>query len=276
MIEFSIKPKDHGKRILAFLKEHLDYSSKVLKNGIDSGALRINKLVERFSTATIKKGDLVTFDESKISHSQSFSLPILYQEENFLLCHKPSGLVTDAKLFKELLSPLIFLVHRLDKETSGVILIAKKKEMQKKLEILFKKREVQKTYVALVKGNLRKDEGTIENLLIKKSTYQGQSIWGSTKNSKGKRAVTHWKCLKRGKGMSLIQCHPETGRTHQLRVHLSEMGHPILGDYQYGRKVVFPQDIHRLCLHAYQIRFSHPETGKKVQVTAPLPSVFKI
>lgn len=273
-MKFLIGFRDAGKKAQTLIQEHVDHSKSAIKKAIDQGALRINGMTERFASAVLQKGDRVTFDLNKIGKKASFSLPILYEDESLLFCNKPSGLVTHAQTFQKLLGFCVFLVHRLDKDTSGVLVLAKTKKMQGELERLFKKREVQKTYVALVKGAMRQEKGTIDNHLEKKALYQGQSIWGAGR--RGLRAVTHWRCLKKGKGCSLVECQPETGRTHQIRVHFSEMGHPILGDHQYGRKVHFPKAIDRLCLHAYRLRFSHPQTGKKIQATAPIPTLFKI
>jgi len=275
-LKFSIASRDAGKTILTFLKEKLEISGQSVKRAVDQGALRLNGVVERFSSIKLKTGDVLALDQSKFQAKKAFTLPILQEAEGCLLCSKPSGLVSDREVFKKLLGRQVYLVHRLDKDTSGVILVATNQKMQKKLEALFKKREVRKVYMALVKGTMRQASGTIDNRLMKKKTYQGQAIWGSTSNPKGLRAITHWKCVRKGNGKSLVQCEPETGRTHQLRVHLSEMGHPILGDVQYGRTVKFPGEIDRLCLHAYRLIFYHPETGKKVQVTAPLPKLFKL
>ena len=275
-MKFSISSRDAGKSILTFLKEKMNLPGQTLKRAIDQGALRLNGAIERFSSAKLAKGDLLTFDPSKVQEKKDFTLPILQEDDGYLLCSKPSGLVSDQEVFKKLLKRQVYLVHRLDKDTSGVILVATTQKMQKKLEALFKKREVRKVYMALVKGSMRRKSGTIDNRLMKKTTYQGQAIWGSTSSSKGLRAITHWKCIQKGKGRELVQCEPETGRTHQLRVHLSEMGHPILGDVHYGREVKFPAEIDRLCLHAYRLIFYHPDTGKKVQATAPLPKLFKI
>lgn len=277
--KYLIETQDEGKRALTFLRERLEFSKRAIKRGVDRGALSLNGVFERFSSVLLQRGDQLEFDLSKVESTGTkapFSLPILYEDNSLLFCLKPSGCVTDTNLFQRLLKIAVFLVHRLDKETSGVILLAKTKKMQGAIETLFKKREVKKSYIALVSGKIKKERGVIKSDLEKKCLYQGQSIWGSTRNSGGLSAITHWKCLKKGNKASLVECHPKTGRTHQLRVHLSEMGHPILGDYQYGKRRVssFPSDIHRLCLHAYHLSLIHPEMGKKLGVTAPLPEIF--
>ncbi|WP_194848281.1 RluA family pseudouridine synthase [Candidatus Neptunochlamydia vexilliferae] len=251
--------------LLNFLKEKTNLSGRAIKQALEQGGCRVNGTLERFASTKLKKGDKVSFRLPK--KTEVPSLTILRQEPTFTLFNKPSGIVTAAP-------PGHHLVHRLDKRTSGVLLMARTLPAKKALEAAFKKREVKKVYIALVKGIPRKTEGTIENTLVKKGAFQGQTLYGSARN--GKLAITHWKVLKKQKGCSLIELHPETGRTHQLRVHMAEMGHPILGDLQYGRQVSFSPEIDRLCLYAYRLTFPHPQTGKKVQVTAPLPKGFKL
>ena len=251
--------------LLTFLKEKTSLSGREIKRALEQGGCRLNGKIERFGSTKLQSGDQVTFRHSKPQDKQP--LHILAQEKGLTLFNKPPGVTTAAEVGH-------YLVHRLDKGTSGVLLMARTLPMKKALEALFKKREIKKTYVALIKGKHRKSEGTIQNLLTKKGAYQGQTLYGSAKT--GQKAVTHWKILEQRKGHALIELHPETGRTHQLRVHMAEMGHPILGDLQYGREAVFPAEIDRLCLHAYRLAFKHPETGQRIQATAPLPKIFKL
>lgn len=245
----------------AFLRKQTDLSGKAIKRALEQGACRVNGVIERFANTPLQKGDKVSFKLP--SENPQESMEILYEDSELVIYNKPSGMTTQGK----------YLVHRLDKGTSGVLLVAKNGPIQKKLEDLFKKREIKKTYIALVKGSLRKEQGMIENKLGKVGEFQGQTLYGS--HPQGLTATTHWKCLQKGKGVSLVELVPHTGRTHQLRVHLREMGHPILGDLQYGREVVFPEEVHRLCLHAYRLSFLHPKTGKRIQATAPVPLLFK-
>ncbi len=249
--------------LLNFLREKTDLSGRAIKQALEQGACRLNGTIERFASTQLKVGDKVSFRIPK--KTAISSLTILRQEPTFTVFNKSSGIVTAAPSGHH-------LVHRLDKGTSGVLLMARTLPAKKALEIAFKKREVKKVYIALIKGTPRKTEGVIENTLVKKGEFQGQTLYGSDPN--GKLAITHWKVLEKRKGYSLIELHPETGRTHQLRVHMAEMEHPILGDLQYGRQVSFPLEVDRLCLHAYRLTFPHPTVGKKVQVTAPLPKLF--
>ncbi|QVL57168.1 MAG: RluA family pseudouridine synthase [Simkaniaceae bacterium] len=258
---FRIKKEES---LLSFLKEKTTLSGREIKRALENGACRLNGKIERFGSAKLKTGDKVTFHPPK--KMAVGTLTVLHQDSSLTLFNKPSGVVSASEKGHH-------LVHRLDKGTSGVLLMARTIPIKRALETLFKKREVKKIYIAIVKGALRKEKGTIENKLGKKGTFQGQTLYGATPN--GQLAITHYKVLKTVKGQSLVELHPETGRTHQLRVHLSELGHPILGDLQYGRDAVFPKEIYRLCLHAYRLTFTHPRTGKKIQATAPLPKLFK-
>ena len=247
--------------LLAFLRKETELSGKAIKRALEQGGCLVNGLIERFATIPLQKGDKVSFHlPAKLTQE---SMTLLYQDPDLEIYNKPSGVTTQGR----------YLVHRLDRGTSGVLLMARNSAMQKKLEALFKKREVKKNYIALVKGRLRKEQGVIEKRLAKKGSFHGQSIVGSS--PKGVTAITHYKRLKTGKGISLLELVPHTGRTHQLRVHLSEIGHPILGDLQYGRDAHFPVRVSRLCLHAYRLSFLHPKTGKRIQATAPIPRLFK-
>lgn len=250
--------------LLSFIKEKTAFSGREIKRALENGACRLNGKIERFGSTKLKIGDKVTFHPPK--KAPLGALTMLHQDASLTLFNKPSGIVSAPEKGH-------YLVHRLDKGTSGVMLMARTLPVKKALETLFKKREVKKIYIALVKGIPCKEQGTIENKLGKKGTFHGQTLYGAS--LVGQQAVTHYKVLKKGKGISLLELHPETGRTHQLRVHLSELGYPILGDLQYGRDATFPKEVDRLCLHAYRLSFIHPKAGKKVQATAPLPKLFK-
>lgn len=271
---FKISREEIGLKLQTFLQKKLELSGKMIKKLIDAGNCRVNGSIQSISSYNLKPGDHVSLELKEIPKAGSFSMKILYEDPDLYICNKPSGLVTHIDDVQPLFNQKIFLVHRLDKETSGVIVIAKNQKMQKMMEQLFRKREVVKTYVALVKGSVQKSEGMIENRLIKKKETHGQSFYGSTMSSEGDLAITYWKCIKKGKNGSLLQCVPKTGRTHQIRVHLSEMGHPILGDTQYGPHVTFPLGVNRVLLHSYKIAFIHPITNQKVSITAPIPKEF--
>lgn len=279
-LQYRVSTAETGTRLLSFLKEK--YSSapsvKSLKRAIESKFCKVNDRVEVFSSKILAAGDVIELDILGFEEKSPLKIALLYEDDDLLICDKPAGIVSENEEFNRHLPFFkghLQLVHRLDKETSGAIILAKRKEIQEKLIHAFAKRHVCKSYLAIVDGKVRQKRGAISNALAKKCTYQGQSIWGSVSKKKGLLAVTEWDLLKRTERASFLLCRPETGRTHQLRVHLSEMGHPILGDYQYGRKFSCPLEPRRHLLHAYKISFQHPRTGSLVQAEAVLPADFQ-
>lgn len=262
---FEVTARESGMKLLAFLREKWPSapSVKALKRAIDGKRCKINGRIETFSTHTLSKGDRV---EIELIEAQASELTILYEDDALVVCNKPAGMVSESKNFPAK------LVHRLDKETSGVLILAKTELMRQKMVELFRKHRVKKEYLALVDGLVLKKEGKIASRLAKKHSYEGQTIYASA--PQGEEAITYWKCLGMGKKESLLLCEPVTGRTHQLRVHMKEMGHPILGDAQYAKKFSSLLSVHRQMLHAYRISFPHPVTGQKIEAAAPLPNDF--
>jgi 23S rRNA pseudouridine955/2504/2580 synthase/23S rRNA pseudouridine1911/1915/1917 synthase len=203
----------------------------------------------------------------------------LFEDEALLVYNKPAGINSDEKgilqLWKSTL-PHLQLVHRLDRDTTGILLLAKQPAIFDQLVSQFKQYQVNKRYLAIVDGGMEQAKGKIENYLGKKRAYAGQTIWGAVASSKGLYAYTEWERLKKGHRASLVACYPKTGRTHQIRVHMAEMGHPILGDFQYGKQFQCEHRPPRTLLHAESIQFKHPLSGREMSLTAPLPDDFKI
>lgn len=283
-MKWKIAQNEAGVQLLAFLKSKLPYSGKKLKLALDANLCVVNGAIERFGTISLRTGDTVDLDVKNVEAllkapvEQKHEIDpsrIIYEDQYLLLYNKPEGIASDEKglsaLFKD-----YFLVHRLDRGTTGLILFAKSEKIRKQFIELFRKQEVRKEYLALVDGLPKEDYGFIESLLGKRHSYDGQSMWGTVPPGRGgKEAITKWKCKKRGKKAALIQCYPLTGRTHQIRVHLKEMGHPILGDYQYVRIFRCPYRPLRCMLHAHKLSFPHPESGKLLTFTAPIPPDFE-
>ena len=264
----------NGQSLLRFLKEQMpSCSNKRLKAFLEAGSVKINGMIERFGSKRVFQGDLVQFVSKKIPISSSIC--ILYEDDNFLAINKPVNFES-SKLNLNRSFPSSYLVHRLDKNTTGVLLIAKNKNFQKYLEDLFRTKKIQKKYVALIDGVLTKDHITIKSHLVRKKVYQGQAIWGSSNSLAGLYAETHLKKLKIFDDFSLVELSPITGRTHQLRVHLKELGHPILGDFQYCRKFRTTKDVLSLCLHSSEVSFEHPITNEHLTIKAPLPDAFSL
>ncbi len=262
---------EKGERLLAFLRDHLPGapSVKAIKRAIERKSCTINGRVETFSTHLLKKGDVVEID---LEDDVAVLKPVVLWEDDVLKAFdKPAGLVSEAKNFPG--DPGHLGVHRLDKETSGVLLVAKNEEILNAMITLFREKKVEKEYITLVDGLIHEKTKTIVSRLSPKHFYQGQTIYGSS--PKGMEAVTQWELVGLGEKSSLLLCKPITGRTHQLRVHLKESGHPIVGDYQYAKKFSCPYRAKRHLLHAYKISFPHPLTGERIEIVAPLPRDFQ-
>lgn len=265
-MKFRVSAQEEGMKLLYFLREHCEgaVSVKALKRAIDGKKCRINGRVETFSTHPLKAGDIVEI--ALATGAPKTSLRILFEDDELCICEKPAGLTCTPENFPAL------LVHRLDKETSGVLILAKTEAMRQKMVALFAEKALYKAYLALVDGSITKSEGTITTRLAKKHTYQGQTIYGSA--AKGQLATTNWTLLQATKKASLLLCEPVTGRTHQIRVHMKEMGHPLLGDTQYAKRFSCPYPAPRVFLHAYRVRFTHPTTGEEVEVSSTPPEDF--
>ena len=276
-----VSKKEEGMRLLQFLREKCSEapSVKAIKRSIDSKMCAVNHRIETFSSYPLEEGDIVQLKAAAFKTSKgAIKTAILYEDKELLIVNKPSGIISDNRCIKSALSNqqrAVELVHRLDKETSGVLILAKTAETKEKMIALFKAKDVRKLYLAIVDGVVDKDKGKIDNFLGKKQSYQGQTIYGSVDEKKGRHAITFWRTLSRGKTASVLSCEPLTGRTHQLRAHMSEMGHPILGDTQYGKRFICPFKPSRNLLHAYSVAFMHPFTGKELKIIAPVPSDFK-
>ena len=270
---FSVTASEEGMTLLSFLRAHCKEapSIKAIKRAIDGKYCKVNGAVEQFSSHPLKKGDKISINpiafHSK-SDSKPFLLSVLYEDASLLICNKPPGVISASQ-------GALILVHRLDKETSGALIFAKSPEIKEKMVVIFQQHQVKKVYLALVDGCIEQKSGEITNYLGKTGGYQGQTVYGAVSPAKGKKAITVWKLLKKGKKASAVQMEPITGRTHQLRVHLSQMGHPILGDAQYGKRFRCAFHPQRHLLHAYAITFPHPVTERELKVIAPIPLDFK-
>jgi tRNA pseudouridine32 synthase / 23S rRNA pseudouridine746 synthase len=206
-------------------------------------------------------------------------IPILFENNDILAVNKPEGLATiperDASqecllhVLSEQCGKKLFIVHRLDKEVSGVILFAKNAEMHKYLNGLFEKRAVNKTYCALVHGIIEEESG-----VISKPIRQFGSGRMGVDERRGKECTTTFEVQQRFRDYTLVHVHPLTGRRHQIRVHFYSVGHPVVGDLHYGERSV-QKDFPRLMLHAMSIELSL-NSGINIRIEAPVPESFVI
>lgn len=260
-------------KLVPFLQGELGaYSGKMIRKILEANLCRVNGRVERFGSSQVKRGDAVELAPSwkSILTPKLTKFETILEHEAFLIVSKPAGWVCTDSEARKVFGPDHYLVHRLDKDTTGLLIIAKGIRARDQLMELFEKREVKKRYLTLVDGLPREDEGVRSSLLGKKGSFQGQTIWGSC--SQGLSGITKWKVLSRGKMASLIQCEPETGRTHQIRVHMAEMGHPILIDRQYAKQFRSSLFVQRPLLHAHALEFIFEL--QKIEAVSPLPKDF--
>ena len=288
-----VNENDKGKRLDIYIAENFNELSRtMIKKLIESNNILVNDKSEKVSYK-VQANDNISIDvpeakETKLK-AQEIPLDIIYEDSDIIVVNKPKGMVVhpangnpDGTLVNAILSicknslsgiggelrPGI--VHRLDKDTSVVIIVAKNDKAHINMSEQIKERNVKKTYIALVRGNVPEEEATI-NMPIGRSTKDRKKM-AVTKN--GKQAITHFKVLKRYSKYTLLEIKIETGRTHQIRVHMAEIGYPVVGDAVYSNgKNEF--GIEGQMLHAYKLEFMHPITNKHMELTAPLPQYFE-
>ena len=292
---------DHGKRLDRFLAEHLPAQSRAqIQRYIRGGHVLLNAAPTKGGTK-VKEGDLITerIPAPTVSEALPEELPLqfVYEDEYIAVVDKPpgmtvhpagrvqSGTVVNALLFHVqdlqgvggVLRPGI--VHRLDKGTSGVMVVAKNDIAHEALVRQFKGREVKKIYLALVYGNVKGEEGVITSPMGRHPIDRKRF---SLRTRTPKEALTQWQVKERFEGITFVHASPKTGRTHQIRVHLSSIGHPLVGDPLYAKKRRLTQItdatvrerievLGRQALHASLLAFRHPATEERMEFTAPMP-----
>jgi 23S rRNA pseudouridine1911/1915/1917 synthase len=213
-------------------------------------------------------------------HGAPADIEILFEDRDVLVAVKPAGLLTIATekerrqtayalLFEHVRRQRdgrLFIVHRLDREASGLLVFAKSPEAKEALQAQFKDHSAGRTYIAVVEGRIPRDTFTVESFLAENAAFR---CYSTRDPAKGKRAVTHVKVLRRTPHRTLVEVRLETGRKHQIRVHLADEGFPIVGDPAYGNG---RNPIRRMALHGAGLVFGHPRTGKPMTFTAPLPA----
>ena len=277
---------DETGRIDVVLSNMLEESRSKIQRKIKDGKVLVNNK-EISCNYQVAKGDIIElFKEEVTSNLEKNKIPldIVFEDENLLIINKQSGLVVhpapghmndtlvnallvDYPLTDDLLRPGI--VHRLDKDTSGLMLVAKNEETKEALSLMLKKKEVKRTYLALVEGVIKPARGTIDAPIGRdpKDRLKMKVIAG------GKEAVTHFKVLKRYQNKTLIECQLDTGRTHQIRVHLAYINHPVVNDPVYGHSKK-TTDFGQM-LHSYKIELVEPLTKEHLEFTKEPPKEFQ-
>ncbi len=232
----------------------------------------------------VEKGQAVTINWGKVvEQTRLRGLRILFEDPYIVVIEKNEGMLSIATAKEKLLTTYsilsdhvkkenpnnrIFVIHRLDRDTSGVMMFAKSEEVQSVLQRAWQDAVVERTYVAVVEGLVEKDEGTIRSFLKENKALV---MYSTNKPGEGDEAITHYKVLKRAYDFSLLEVELETGRKNQIRVHMKDLGHSIVGDKKYGSKL---NPIGRTGLHARVLAFIHPVTGQEMRFETPIPSKF--
>ena len=279
-----------GRRLDVLLSEQSGLTRSRVATLMEEGRVTVDGAVVTKAGLKAKAGQTVVLSipapKPAVPEAQDIPLTILYEDADLAVVVKPCGMVVhpaagneDGTLVNALLHHLDSLggiggelrpgiVHRLDKDTSGLLLVAKNDAAQLALSEQLSQRSMEKHYRALVEGNLREDAGRIEAAIARsKKDRKKMAV-----DDEGREAITEWTVLQRGRGVTLLDVHILTGRTHQIRVHCRHMGHPVCGDPIYGSPK--GAKVPRLMLHAYSLTFTHPRTGERMTFTAELPEAF--
>lgn len=293
-METNVTVTEGGKRIDALLAESLpELSRSFIQRLLEEGRVLLGGKAVKKSYKPAP-GDVLVLDipepEEMTAEPQDIPLNIVFEDEDVIVVNKPRGMVVHPAPGHPdgtLVNALMFhcgdslsgingvirpgIVHRIDMDTSGLIIAAKNDKAHQALADQLKDHTLARTYEAVVRGNLKDDAGTV-NAPIGRHPTDRRRMCVTEKNSR--QAITHWEVIERYQGWTHIRCRLETGRTHQIRVHMAYIGHPILGDMVYGAKK--PElGLTGQCLHAKALRFIHPRTEKSIELNCPLPEYFE-
>lgn len=272
--------------LLEFLQQAMpDKKRTTVKDFLKHRQVMVGDEVTTQWNQELRKGDIVKVNTSR--EFQTFSNPrikIVYEDDDILVVNKGYGLLsvgTDKKTSGTAYSIMrdylkrkdprnkIFIVHRLDQHTSGLMVFAKNPEAKNGLQHNWNNMVIERCYVAIVEGEIEPESGKIESYLAENSAHE---VYSTDNPQLGRRAITYYKTLKSRGAYSMVELQLATGRKNQIRVHMKELGHPIVGDRRYGGQ---KSPLHRLCLHAQTLRFIHPITRRDMNFTSALPAGFE-
>ncbi len=292
-LEWTVEADAAGSRLDAFLAGRMEKTRSSVQKLIGEGNVWINGSPAGKNTR-LREGDRVEAVEPSPEildvKPQNIPLDIVYEDENLLVVNKPKGMVVHPAAGNPdgtLVNALLFhcgdslsgingvirpgIVHRIDKDTSGLLIVAKNDRAHQSLAEQIAVHSFTRIYNAVVYGNLKTEEGTISAPIGRHPADRKRM---AVLSSGGRDAVTHYRVLERFSGFTLVECRLETGRTHQIRVHMAHIGHPVAGDPVYGPKKCITE-LHGQCLHARVIGFVHPATGEYMEFDSGLPLYFQ-
>lgn len=282
--EIAIKVNEPSELLNFLVLKFPEKSRTAIKSLLAYKQITVDDLVTTQFNFQLKRGQTVYINKSKSDEKPRFrGLRIVYEDQDLIVIDKSSGLLSIAsetekiKTAYSILSEyvkrfdpknLIFIIHRLDRDTSGLMMFAKSKRVQEKMQEAWKEAIVERVYVAVVEGIVEKEEGTITSWLKENKALV---MFSSQIPDDGQKAITNYKVLKTGKQFSLLEIKLETGRKNQIRIHMKDLGFPVTGDKKYGAKL---SPIGQMGLHARVLAFKHPVTGKALRFETPIPSKF--
>lgn len=292
-LEFVCTSDNAGERIDAFLSKNCeDFSRSAISKNIEKGLVTVNgkQVNKSFKLSADDFVEMIVEDPIELDVlPQDIPLDIVYEDEDLLVVNKPKGMVVHpaaGNYTDTLVNALMYhckdslsgingvmrpgIVHRIDKNTSGLLIVAKNDKAHNHLSEQIKEHSFTREYVTIVYGNIKDDSGTID-APIGRHPIDRKKMCVIDKNSK--HAVTHFEVLERFFGYTMLKCKLETGRTHQIRVHMAYIGHPVAGDDVYGPKKVI-KSLGGQCLHAQKIGFIHPSTDEYLEFSSEVPQVF--
>ena len=290
---FTIDSAHAGERLDVFLAREGDVTRSRAGALIREGAARVNGSVPSKAGYALREGDEVSFEvpEPAPAHvaAEDIPLEIVYQDDDLAVVYKPSGMVVHpaaGHYCDTLVNALLYhcgaelsgingvmrpgIVHRIDRDTTGSLIVCKNDRAHNCIAEQLKEHSITRRYRAICHGVIKEEEGTIDKPIGRHPTDRKKMAV----SEKGKRAVTHYRVLQRFAKYTYMECELETGRTHQIRVHMASIGHPLLGDEVYSN-VKSPYKLEGQTLHAQVLGFRHPTTGEYIEVSAPLPDYFK-
>lgn len=266
-------------QLIQFLYENVQGKSKNnIKSLLKNGQVFVNSKKQTKFNFMIKENDIIKVQVKKLNAGLPY--PILYEDDSLIAIEKPAGLLTVGteeekektayKIVRNFLNEKgqkLFIVHRLDRDTSGILLFAKNEKMKIMLQKHWNDITLKRGYMAIIEGIMKPEFGTIRSFLKE----ENNKMVHSTKGIDGKLAITRYQTIEKNKEYSLLEVFLETGRKNQIRVHMSEAGHPVIGDTKYHTT---KNPIHRLGLHSHILVFIHPFTKKVIHLESPIPSSF--
>lgn len=270
--------------LLEVLADRFPESSRTtLRQMLKNGRVRVNGEVEKDAKRDIGNDDVVDVGQKSAHRNLPAGIAVLFEDDHVIVIYKANGILTVATererdttvqaylntYLKARTEERIHVVHRLDRETSGVLVFAKHLAAREGLKVQFAAHSTDRVYVAIIEGDLAPPAGTLRSHLLERRDLRMVSV---KPRPDAKLAITHYQTVEAKNGYSMLDVTLETGRKNQIRVHLSEAGHPILGDSFYGSTV---NPINRLALHAKLLGFTHPMTGERLTFTAPIPTAFR-